>query len=45
MNLARPDLAEVKGILQKSIIHQMDISLLSNEGRTGLIQVQAGRVG
>ncbi|KAJ7015175.1 hypothetical protein NC653_004475 [Populus alba x Populus x berolinensis] len=39
-----PDLAEVKGILQKSIIHQMDISLLSNEGRTGLIQVQAGIV-
>nr|TKR60106.1 actin family protein [Populus alba] len=40
----KPDLAEVKGILQKSIIHQMDISLLSNEGRTGLIQVQAGIV-
>jgi len=45
VNLARPDLAEVKGILQKSIIRQMDISLLSNEGRIGLIQVQAGRVG
>ncbi|CAK7357532.1 unnamed protein product [Dovyalis caffra] len=45
VNMARPDLVEVKKILQKFLLHdQMEILLLINGGHERLIQVQAGSI-